>query len=140
MYCRHCGTLNDDNAYKCIKCGEIVQDIRQTDQAGGQQPPPPPPPPHMRPQGQRRPISPQTPNYLPQAILVTLFCCLPFGIVAIIHASQVSGKVSSGDLEGARESGDKAKFWCWVSFGTGLVGMILYFMLMVISAIMGGTH
>ncbi|WP_257999941.1 CD225/dispanin family protein [Fischerella thermalis] len=25
------------------------------------------------------------PTYLPQAILTTVFCCLPFGIVAIVY-------------------------------------------------------
>jgi Tfp pilus assembly protein PilE len=25
MYCPKCGTQNDDNAYKCIKCGIIIQ-------------------------------------------------------------------------------------------------------------------
>ena len=31
-----------------------------------------------------------------QAILVTLFCCLPFGIVAIVFAAQVDSKVAAG--------------------------------------------
>src|SRR5438093_12052328 len=30
------------------------------------------------------------PNYLIQAILVTLCCCLPFGIPAIVYAAQVN--------------------------------------------------
>ena len=27
MYCPKCGTQNDDNAYKCIKCGIIIQQL-----------------------------------------------------------------------------------------------------------------
>ncbi len=27
MYCRKCGTQNDDNAYKCVQCGEILQQV-----------------------------------------------------------------------------------------------------------------
>ena len=27
MYCRKCGTQNDDNAHLCIKCGEVLQQI-----------------------------------------------------------------------------------------------------------------
>ena len=27
MYCSKCGTLNDDNAFRCIKCTSIVQQI-----------------------------------------------------------------------------------------------------------------
>ena len=25
MYCPRCGTQNDDNAFRCIKCGEVIQ-------------------------------------------------------------------------------------------------------------------
>ena len=56
-------------------------------------PPPstPPPPPGMPPppgwgqgnsgQGWQQPAGPKPPSYLVWAILTTLFCCLPFGIV-----------------------------------------------------------
>ncbi|MHC4085648.1 MAG: zinc ribbon domain-containing protein [Planctomycetota bacterium] len=27
MYCPKCGTQNDDNAFRCIKCGEVIQPI-----------------------------------------------------------------------------------------------------------------
>ena len=27
MYCPKCGTQNDDNAFKCIRCGTIIQEI-----------------------------------------------------------------------------------------------------------------
>src|SRR5689334_11871634 len=36
---------------------------------------------------------PKVPSYLVPAIISTLCCCLPFGIVAIIYASQVEGKL-----------------------------------------------
>ncbi len=44
----------------------------------------------------------EIPNCLVQAILVTAFCCLPFGIVSIVFAAQVNGKVAAGDVRGAR--------------------------------------
>ena len=47
------------------------------------------------------------PNYLVQAILVTLFCCLPFGVVAIIQAAQVNSKLQAGDVAGARISSER---------------------------------
>ena len=34
------------------------------------------------------------PNYRIPSILVTIFCCLPLGIAAIIFAAQVDGKVA----------------------------------------------
>ena len=27
MYCPKCGTQNDDNAFRCVSCGQIIQQI-----------------------------------------------------------------------------------------------------------------
>ena len=68
---------------------------------------------------------PHVPNYLVQAILVTIFCCLPAGVVSIVYAAQVNGKLQSGDLAGAQEYSSNARTWAWVSFGVGLgLGLI----------------
>ncbi|MCZ7593199.1 MAG: CD225/dispanin family protein [Kiritimatiellae bacterium] len=107
MYCRKCGTQNDDNAYKCVKCGEILQ---HTGGGGGS---------GTAPQ--------QIPNYLAQSILVTLLCCLPLGIPAIVFSAQVNGKVQAGDIQGAMEASRKAKMWGWWSFGVGILVGIIYF-------------
>ena len=40
-------------------------------------------------------------NNMLWAILSTLFCCLPLGIVAIINAAKVDGLYRSGDYSGA---------------------------------------
>ena len=64
---------------------------------------------------------PTVPNYLWQSIAVTACCCLPFGIAAIVFAAQVNSKLEAGDLQGAMESSRKAKMWCWIGFGLGLV-------------------
>ena len=61
------------------------------------------------------------PNYLVQAILATICCCLPFGIVGIVFAAQVNGKLAAGDYAGAMQSSSMAKTWCWVSFGVGIL-------------------
>jgi hypothetical protein len=76
---------------------------------------------------------PSVPNYLVQAILTTVFCCLPFGIVSIVYAAQVNGKVAAGDHAGALESSGKAKMWAWISFGTGVVLAIGYLIIVVVS-------
>lgn len=65
------------------------------------------------------------PNYLVQSILVTLCCCLPLGIPAIVFAAQVNGKLKAGDVAGAQESSAKAKKWCWIAFGLGIVSNII---------------
>ena len=79
---------------------------------------------------------PSVPNYLIWSILSTLFCCLPAGIVAIVYASQVDGKLRSGDYEGAVQSSNNAKTWTMVSAGLGLVVGIIY----LIAAIAGGLN
>ena len=97
MYCQNCGTLNEDTISNCEVCGQPLNTTA--------------------PLGSSRS---DLPNYLPQAIVVTLFCCLPFGIVAIVYAAQVNGKLHSGDFEGAKRSSQAAKLWCWISFWTAI--------------------
>lgn len=65
----------------------------------------------------------QTPpkNWLVESILVTIFCCLPFGIVGIVFASQVNSKFAAGDYNGALESSRNAGKWTKISFWIGIV-------------------
>ncbi|MBK9249804.1 MAG: CD225/dispanin family protein [Ignavibacteria bacterium] len=82
---------------------------------------------------------PNVPNYLVQSILVTIFCCMPTGIAAIIFSSQVNSKLAVGDFEGATDSSKKAKLWCWVSFGVGGAIVLIYGIIFAIygAAILG---
>jgi hypothetical protein len=54
------------------------------------------------------------------------------GIVAIVYAAQVNTKLGAGDYDGAQEASDKAKKWCWISFGVGLAVMVIYLLLMLL--------
>jgi hypothetical protein len=100
-------------------------------------PPQPPPPPQPGTQPSYAPQSSQAevPNYLVQAILTTVFCCLPLGIVSIVYAAQVNGKVAAGDHAGALESSRNAKRWAWISFGAGLVLIVGYLILVLVGLI-----
>jgi hypothetical protein len=60
-------------------------------------------------------------NYLAWAILSTIFCCLPAGIVAIVFAAQVNGKWMAGDVQGALSSSRNAKIWTIISASVFLV-------------------
>jgi hypothetical protein len=60
-------------------------------------------------------------NYLIPAILSTIFCCVPLGVVSIIFATQVNGKVASGDIAGAMESSRKAKMFMFIAIGSGVL-------------------
>ena len=62
-----------------------------------------------------------SPTYLVWAILVTLFCFLPTGIVAIVYASQVTSKLQAGDVAGATDASNKAKMWTIISAVAGIV-------------------
>jgi len=65
-------------------------------------------------------------NYLAFAIITTILCCLPFGIVSIIFASQVNSKWAAGDFAGAQSSSRNAKTWAWVSFAIGILGFVIF--------------
>ena len=70
------------------------------------------------------------PNYLIPAIL-SLFCCWPLAIVAIIFAAQVNGKVAAGDIAGATDASKKAKMFSFISIGLGLLLGICYVIFIV---------
>jgi hypothetical protein len=125
VYCPNCGARNDENATYCTNCGNALQPVTTPNVNV-------PPPPQY--QGQA-----PVPNYLVPAILTTVFCCLPFGIVSIVYAAQVSGKDAAGDRAGALESSRKAKMWAWIAFGTGLVLLVGYTLLAVLGVVMEGA-
>ena len=71
----------------------------------------------------------QTPppqNYIVWAILSTIFCCPPIGIVSIVFAAQVNSKWIAGDADGAYSSSKNARTWAWVAFGVGFIFYIVY--------------
>lgn len=74
---------------------------------------------------------PQT--YLLWSVIMTVLCCLPAGIVAIVFSSQVTSKFYAGDLDGARRASDRAQIWIIVSFVLGVLANTLYLPLSLLS-------
>ncbi len=74
------------------------------------------------------------PNYLVLAI-ISLFCCLPLGIVAVIFAAQVNNKVAAGDTAGALDASKKAKMFSYIALGLGLAGIICYVLFFLIMGV-----
>ncbi len=73
--------------------------------------------------------------YLWQSIVVTLLCCLPLGIPAIVFAAQTNSHIAAGNMAEAQKTSEKARTWCWIAFAAGIVGVIGF---IVVSVFMGG--
>lgn len=68
------------------------------------------------------------PNNMVLAI-ISIFCCWPLAIPAIIFASQVNQKLAAGDVAGAQDASKKAKTFSYIALGLGalwLVFVIIY--------------
>jgi hypothetical protein len=71
------------------------------------------------------------PNNMVPAI-ISIFCCWPLAIPAIIFASQVNGKAAAGDIAGAQDSAKKAKMFAFIAIGLGVAGIVIYVIMLVL--------
>ncbi|MDE6272548.1 MAG: CD225/dispanin family protein [Muribaculaceae bacterium] len=71
-------------------------------------------------------------TYLVWSVVMTLLCCLPAGVVAIIYSCQVSSKFYAGDFAGAMRASERAQIWIIISFVLGVMVNTLYFPLMML--------
>lgn len=69
---------------------------------------------------------PMPPTYLVWAIISTICCCLPAGIVAIIFSANVSSKYFARDYDGAKRASDRAQWWIIISIVVGIIVNSLY--------------
>ena len=111
MICDNCGKAIPDGSLACPFCGRtfVAQPMQQV------------------------PVN--IPSHMTEAILVTLFCCLPFGIAAIIQASKVSGFVASGNIPAAQAASNEASKYVKIAFFAGLIVGILSFVVNFLGAI-----
>ena len=65
-------------------------------------------------------------NYLALAIICTVCCCLPAGIVSIVYAARVNEAYARGDYEMALSHSKNARTWGLVGLIAGAVFLILY--------------
>lgn len=73
---------------------------------------------------------PQRPSsYLALAIISTILCCLPTGIVSIVYATKVNSAYEDGNYLEAEKASKNAKTWGLVSIAIGVVGIIAYILI-----------
>ncbi len=104
----------------------------------GFQAPPPPVQPGFRP-GYGRPYGGVpvsgggTNTWLIVNILVSVLCCLIFGITGVIYAVQANNCRARGDYYGAEKADNVAKIMAFVGIGSGIIFSVIYFILAVVS-------
>ena len=74
-------------------------------------------------------------TWLVESILVTLFCCLPFGIVGIVKASQVESLFRQGNFPAAKKASDDAGKWTKWGFICGLLGILIYVVIVAVGLV-----
>lgn len=74
-------------------------------------------------------------DYLVESILVTLFCCMVFGILGIVYSVQANSAFSSGNISAANEFSAKAKQWVTYGFWCGIAVVGIYAILALMGAL-----
>lgn len=74
-------------------------------------------------------------DYLVESILVTLFCCMVFGILGIVYSVQANSAFSSGNITAANEFSAKAKQWVTYGFWCGIAVVAIYALLALMGAL-----
>ena len=76
----------------------------------------------QQPQYEQQPeMEPCPPTNLVWAIIATVLCCIPAGIVAIYYALKVSNKYREGDIEGAKRASETGAWWCIAAIILGII-------------------
>jgi hypothetical protein len=60
------------------------------------------------------------------AILSTIICCQPLGIVSIVFAAQVNTHLFRGDILAAQRSSRLARNWAIISIAVTVLGWLVY--------------
>jgi hypothetical protein len=113
----------------CTRCGVDIYAAKAGSPGAG-----PAGSPYERPSNESfaRPMGMAPPkNYLIEAIISTVCCCIPLGIAAIVFAAKVDGLASRGDYAGATEAANKAKMFSIIAVVAGLIANGIYLAVML---------
>ena len=128
-FCKNCGNQVNDGTKFCPKCGQVIdgapqQQVYQQPAQAYQQP------------LQQRPYKPD--SHMVLAILTTIFCCLPLGIVAILQANKVDKFYHMGEYDEANAASQSAKKWSIIGIIVGFISIclsLLYYFLVLAVAV-----
>ncbi len=133
MYCPTCGWRNADDVARCANCRQELQAA----QVGAPGQP-------RQPYKQQEAFSSQpyaqdpfgsVPDYLVWSILVTVFCFLPFGIVAIVKSAEANSRRDMGDYDGAMRAAQSARMWTFLSLGIALAPFVIFAAVVIVCII-----
>ena len=72
-------------------------------------------------------IPPHPGSGMAMSVLVTIFCCLPFGIVAIVQSARCNALYNNGAYIEAIQASRSAVMWQWIAAVTMIVFYIFTF-------------
>lgn len=111
MYCKNCGAQLPDGTRFCTNCGHSQSEDGP---------------------GRAYPRAEKPSTYLVLSILVTIFCCLPFGIVGIVYASKVDSCWYAGRIDEACSYSKKARNWSLAGILLSVLLWIVYVILILV--------
>lgn len=127
-FCPYCGAASDRAQPQNVENGPQPYYPAQSPdwQQNNYQPPSPyqgyaPPPP---PGG-----APSFVLHLVLSILMTLFCCLPLGIPAIVFAAMINSRIQEQNYEAAQKAARSCRICLWIGLGLGILTIILSLLL-----------
>ena len=78
-------------------------------------------------------FGPPPDNYLVWAILSTICCCFPAGVVSIVYSTKVNSLYRMGQVRQAEEAAENAKKWACISAGISCAMFVLSLVFSIIS-------
>ena len=116
--CPECNAQMSDSATSCPHCGKPVVSSQVAASSV-----------------QNTKVCPET--HLAKAIVLTIICCWPLGIPAIVNAASVSSEFVAGNYEAAVRKSENARKWCNYTIIAGVAFWVIYIAIMVICAVVG---
>ena len=65
-------------------------------------------------------------------VICTIFCCPPFGIIAIIYSSLVNSRLQSGNIDGAANAAKISNAWSTLGIFLMLLLAFIYIVIVML--------